>query len=74
MKKMDKLDQINIYASSSLSNDDIQTLSLLYQPLIGANAIVAYEAMYSLLERNGFNSEVMCFYNITDIIYFFKVK
>lgn len=68
MKKMDKLDQINIYASSSLSNDDIQTLSLLYQPLIGANAIVAYEAMYSLLERNGFNSEVMCFYNITDIL------
>lgn len=68
MTKLDKLDQVNIYASSSLSNDDVQTLLLLYQPLIGHEATVVFEALYSLLERNGLSNEIMLFYNLCDLL------
>lgn len=68
MSQMDKLDQINIYASSSLSSDDIHSLTLLYSPLIGGDATMIFEVLYSLLERNGFSNEVMCFYNLCDLL------
>lgn len=68
MIKLDKLDQVNIYASSSLSNDDVATLILLYQPLIGYESTIMFETLYSLLERSGLSSEIMLIDNLCDLL------
>ncbi len=58
-KALDRLDQFNIYASSILSGDDFSCLNLLYQPLIGKDAKSLYETLFSLIERNGYRSELI---------------
>ena len=50
--------QLNIYSSFSLSSDDVSTLSLLYTPLIGSEAVMVYFGFQSLLERNNLKSVV----------------
>lgn len=68
MRIEDKLDKINIYASSSLSTDDYNSLSLLYQPLIGSMTLGFYQSIYALIERNGLRSEEFFFMNILDLL------
>ncbi|MGM9971810.1 MAG: DnaD domain protein [Anaeroplasmataceae bacterium] len=68
MITIDKLDKFNIYASSSLSTDDYNSLSLLYQPLIGSQALFVYEALASLIERNGLRSESLYYVNLLDLL------
>ena len=52
VKSIEPSSKLNIYTSFSLSNDDVQTLSLLYAPLIGSDAFSLYMYFNSLLERN----------------------
>lgn len=68
MISIDKLDKINIYASSGLSNDDYITLSLLYRPLIGADALSLYQTLYAIIERNGFSSDSIYYEGLLDLL------
>ena len=49
--------KMNIISSFTLSNDDVSSISLLYAPLIGSDALLLYFAFQSLLERNNMKSE-----------------
>ena len=57
VKSIEPSSKLNIYTSFSLSNDDVQTLSLLYAPLIGSDAFSLYMYFNSLLERNKLECE-----------------
>lgn len=56
MQHLDRSSKLNICASTTLSNEDIYSLSLLYQPLIGSDALALYLAFSSLIERNNMMS------------------
>ena len=56
-KTLDNSAKFSVYASFTLSYDDINTMSLLYAPLIGSDAFVLYFGLNSLLERNNMKSE-----------------
>lgn len=49
--------KFNSFSSFNLSSDDINSLSILYTPLIGPDALALYLALQSLLERNNLKSE-----------------
>ena len=66
-KALDSNSKFNIYASFTLSNDDINTMSLLYAPLIGSDAFMLYFGFVSLLERNNMKSESMIHQDLFDI-------
>lgn len=59
--------KLNIYSSFSLSSDDVSTISLLYAPLIGSEAVGLYFGLESLLERNNLKSENYLHQEIFDI-------
>ena len=59
--------KLNIYSSFSLSSDDVSTLSLLYAPLIGSEAVMLYFGLQSLLERNNLKSEAYTHREIYDL-------
>lgn len=59
--------KLNIYSSFSLSSDDVSTLSLLYAPLIGSDAVMLYFGFTSLLERNNLKSESYLHQEIFDL-------
>lgn len=71
MSLIDKLDKINIYASSTLSIDDYASLSLLYQPLIGSQALGIYQMLYALIDRQSLNADILIYQNILDL---FSIK
>lgn len=50
-KAINSNSKFNIYASFNLSADDVNTLSLLYAPLIGSDAFLLYMGFNSLLDR-----------------------
>ena len=58
-KTIDNSSKFSIYASFTLSYDDINTISLLYAPLIGSDAFMLYFGLNSLIERNNMKSETM---------------
>lgn len=62
--------KLNIYSSFTLSSDDMATLSLLYSPLLGNDAIGLYFSMQSLLERNNLQSEEYIHQEIMDLLSF----
>lgn len=66
--EVNKLDKVNIYASCNLSNDDYYSMSLLYQPLIGCQAVGIFLTFSSLLERNNLKSENFFHSNLFDIL------
>lgn len=63
----DRLDKLNIVSSCNLSCDDISSLSLLYKPLIGDNAVSLYLVMANLLSRNNLKSEQMFHSDLYDL-------
>ena len=56
MAKLNKLDSVTIYASTNLNHDDINTLTLLYCPLIKPEAYNLYMLLYSLVDRSSLTS------------------
>lgn len=56
-KTFDAQSKMTIMSSFTLSNDDVSSLSLLYAPLIGSDALLLYLAFESFLERNNLKSE-----------------
>lgn len=60
--------QLHIYSSFSLSNDDVSTITLLYAPLIGSDAVQLYLTFASLLERNNLKSETMLHQEVFDLL------
>ncbi len=65
--KFDSNSQFNIYSSFTLSNDDVNVVSLLYAPLMGSDALMLYLGLYSLLERNNLRSEKIKHQDFFDI-------
>lgn len=59
--------KFNIHSSFTLSSDDVATLSLLYSPLIGNDAVGLYLGLQSLLERNNLKSEDYLHIEIFDL-------
>lgn len=55
----DKLDKFNVISSCNLSSDDIYSLTLLYKPLIGNEALSIYLSFNSMLERSRLKSSEM---------------
>ncbi len=50
MEELLSCDTYEVYGKSNLSYDQIRSLTMLYQPLIGANAISVYLSLYSELD------------------------
>lgn len=71
MKSLDSKSKFNIYSSFTLSNDDVNVLSLLYAPLIGSDAFTLYMAFQSLIERDNLKSEELIHEDFFEI-YSFK--
>ncbi len=51
-KAINSNSKFNIYSSFNLSADDVNTLSLLYAPLIGSDAFLLYMGLTSLLDKS----------------------
>lgn len=68
MASIDKLDKVNIYASSLLSIDDFESLTLLYTPVAGMRAINVYETLYALVDRSSLVSKNLVYINILDLL------
>ncbi len=68
--KFDSTSQFNIYSSFTLSNDDVNVVSLLYAPLMGSDALMLYLGLSSLLERNNLRSEKLKHQDLFDIFSF----
>lgn len=69
-KTLDNNSKFSIYASFTLSLDDINTMSLLYAPLIGSDAFMLYFGLYSLIERNNMKSETIIHQDFFEIFSF----
>lgn len=69
-KSLDSKSKFNIYSSFTLSNDDVNVVSLLYAPLIGSDALMLYLGLTSLLERNNLKSEDIIHQDLFDIYSF----
>jgi replication initiation and membrane attachment protein len=69
-KTLDNNSKFSIYASFTLSLDDINTMSLLYAPLIGSDAFMLYFGLYSLIERNNMKSETIIHQDFLEIFSF----
>ena len=69
-KTLDNTSKFSIYASFTLSLDDINTMSLLYAPLIGSDAFMLYFGLYSLIERNNMKSETIIHQDFFEIFSF----
>ena len=72
-KTLDNSSKFSVYASFTLSYDDINTMSLLYAPLIGSDAFMLYFGLNSLLERNNMKSEDIIHQDLFEI-YSFKAS
>ena len=66
-KLLDEKSSFQVYSSFSLSADDVNSLSLLYAPLIGSDAFTIYMGLQSLLERNNLKSETYTHQNFLDM-------
>lgn len=68
IKSFDMLDRITIYASTTLNSDDVNVITLLYSPLIEADAFKMYMTLHSLLNRSSLTSHTLLHKEILDIL------
>lgn len=68
IKSFDMLDRITIYASTTLNSDDVNVITLLYSPLIEADAYKMYMTLHSLLNRSSLTSHTLLHKEILDIL------
>lgn len=68
IKTFDMLDKITIYASTTINSDDVNVVTLLYAPLIEADAYKMYMTLHSLLNRTSLTSHTLLHKEILDIL------
>ena len=68
IKTFDLLDKITIYASTTINSDDVNVITLLYAPLIEADAYKMYMTLHSLLNRTSLASHTLLHKEILDIL------
>ena len=68
IKTFDMQDSITIYASTTLNGDDVNVLTLLYSPLIEADAYKMYMTLHALLNRSSLTSHTLLHKEILDIL------
>ena len=68
IKTFDLLDKITIYASTTINSDDVNVITLLYAPLIEADAYKMYMTLHSLLNRTSLTSHTLLHKEILDIL------
>ena len=61
-------DSITVMASASLSQDDLDVLHLLYQPLIGHSALSAYLTMQSIISRQCYKATTLMHHAFIDLL------
>ena len=68
IKTFEMLDRITVYASTTLNGDDVNVITLLYSPLIEADAYKMYMTLHSLLNRSNLTSHTLLHKEILDIL------
>jgi replication initiation and membrane attachment protein len=68
INRFELLDQITIYASTTLNPDDVNVITLLYAPLIEADAYKLYMTLQSLLNRSSLTSQNLLHKELLDIV------
>ena len=68
IKTFEMLDRITIYASTTINSDDVNVITLLYAPLIEADAYKMYMTLHSLLNRTSLASHNLLHKEILDIL------
>ena len=68
IKTFDMHDSITIYASTTLNSDDVNVITLLYSPLIEADAYKMYMTLHALLNRSSLTSHTLLHKEILDIL------
>lgn len=68
IKTFDILSQITVYASTTLNSDDVNVITLLYAPLIEADAYKMYMTLHSLLNRTSLQSQTLHQKELLDIL------
>ena len=68
IKTFEMLDRITVYASTTLNGDDVNVVTLLYSPLIEADAYKMYMTLHSLLNRSNLTSHTLLHKEILDIL------
>ena len=68
IKAFDMQDSITIYASTTLNSDDVNVITLLYSPLIEADAYKMYMTLHALLNRSSLTSHTLLHKEILDIL------
>ena len=68
IKTFDMQDSITIYASTTLNSDDVNVITLLYSPLIEADAYKMYMTLHALLNRSSLTSHTLLHKEILDIL------
>ena len=68
IKTFDMLSQITVYASTTLNSDDVNVITLLYAPLIEADAYKMYMTLHSLLNRTSLQSQTLHQKELLDIL------
>jgi replication initiation and membrane attachment protein len=68
IKTFDMLSQITVYASTTLNSDDVNVITLLYAPLIQADAYKMYMTLHSLLNRTSLQSQTLHQKELLDIL------
>ena len=68
IKTFDMLSQITVYASTTLNSDDVNVITLLYAPLIEAEAYKMYMTLHSLLNRTSLQSQTLHQKELLDIL------
>ncbi|MDD3126439.1 MAG: DnaD domain protein [Candidatus Izemoplasmatales bacterium] len=74
MDKARATDQFFVYAKSNLGANDFQTLSLLYQPIIGVLAFSLYSTLWHLINRQNLISERYLHSDLESILNYKIVK
>ena len=68
IKTFDMLDRITIYAGATINSDDVNVITLLYAPLIEADAYKMYMTLHSLLNRTSLTSHTLLHKEVLDIL------
>lgn len=70
MARIDKLDLVTVFSSANLTDDDLSTLCLLYNPLIKKEAYNLYMLLYSLIDRSTLQSQTINHQFLLDVLSF----
>ncbi|MHA6647823.1 DnaD domain protein [Aerococcus urinae] len=73
-EKLNPREPLKIILTQIVSNADLEVLTYLYQPIIGAEAFALYMTLYAYIDRSAYQSEVINHGEIMDQLVFSKER